>query len=412
MKTNFYDQPLATNPGLLKQINVARLLELLRCHAPMTRAELARATGLTRSTVTVITGELIAAGLVQESGEMIPSPGGGRPGVGLKLNPEGAFFIGAAIEVEHLTVVEMNLAARIVTRIQEPLKGSTNPETVLNQLVELISRVRQANPFSQQRLRGVGLTVQGTLNLEGVVICAPFLNWYGVDLRRYLEPHIDLPLFVDNDANAAALAEVYLGSAMPSTSLLYILINKGMGAGIIIDNRVFRGANGTAGEVGSLLIDSGGTSCDRQRDLGELVGKEALLNRYQERGGEATDFNSLVERLAQGEPAAQAIVQDWAEILGRGLISLVSTLNPEQVLIGGPLTVLFPYIKERLNAMLRDCMPRHGKSGFFSNPKARFDISVFGEDASAIGGAVLVYQSLFRVPDLVLLGGDIRSVKY
>lgn len=83
----------------------------------MTRAELARATGLTRSTVTVITTELIGAGLVQESGEIIPSPGGGRPGVGLKLNPEGAFFIGAAIEVEHLTVVETNLAARIVTRI-------------------------------------------------------------------------------------------------------------------------------------------------------------------------------------------------------------------------------------------------------------------------------------------------------
>lgn len=408
MKTNLSNQLLSADPSLLKQINYARLLDLLRCHAPIARAELARCTGLTRSTVTVITAELIAEGLVKESGEIISSPGGGRPGVGLNLNPEGAFFIGAAIEVEHLTVVELNLAAQIITRIQEPLEGNKDPETVLNQLVRLIERVRQSNPHSKQRLRGVGLTIQGTLNLEGVVICAPFLNWYGVDLHSYLEPHIDLPLFVDNDANAAALAEVYLGSAMQSNSLLYLLINKGMGAGIVIHNRVFRGAYGTAGEVGAWLLDPYGSIYDDSRlcrDLGTLVGKEALLRRYRERGGEASDLNGLVERLAQAEPLAQAVIFEWVQFLGWGLINLVNILNPERVVIGGPLTVLLPYVKDHLNAMLRDCVPNSGVHGFFSNAEASFEASTFGEDASAVGAAVLVYQSLFRVPDLVLLEG-------
>lgn len=195
-----------TNSGLLKQINIARLLELLRCHAPISRAELARLTGLTRSTVTVITAELIAQRLIRESGEFSVSQGGGCPGRGLMLNPKGVFFIGAAIEVEHLTVVILNLAAQIVAKVQQPLV-ETAPDQVLPQLMRLIDQVRQANPSCDSRLRGIGLSIQGVLNLDGVVIRAPFFNWSGVDLRRYLQPHLDLPLFVDNDANAAALCQ-------------------------------------------------------------------------------------------------------------------------------------------------------------------------------------------------------------
>lgn len=399
MSVNF-EPSFATNPSLLKQINTARLLELLRCHAPIARAELARLTGLTRSTVTVITAELIAQGLVREGSEIPAARGGGRPGVGLMLNPDGAFFIGAAIEVEHLTVVMLNLAAQIVARIQQPLVETT-PEQALQQLMQLIEQIRQVEPSHNSRLRGIGLSIQGVLNLDGVVIRAPFLNWSGVDLRRYFQPHLDLPLFVDNDANAAALAEIYLGSAMQSSSLLYILINKGIGSSIIINNRVFRGAYGTAGEISALMSDPPGQ--DNLHECGHRVGKEDLLNRYRQQGGKATDLLELVERLETGETIAQTVVQDWAENLGRGLISVVSLLNPEQVVLGGPLTVLFPYVKDSLIARLRDKMPRQGELGFFSNPKAKFEASSFGEDASAVGGAVLVYQSLFRVPDLVLL---------
>jgi predicted NBD/HSP70 family sugar kinase len=397
-----FEPSLATNPGLLKQINTARLLELLRCHAPIARADLARLTGLTRSTVTVITADLIAQGLVRESGEVAANRSSGRPGVGLMLNPNGAFFIGAAIEVEHLTVVKLNLAAQIVARIQQPL-SSMEPETILRQVVQLIEQVRQVEPRYESRLRGVGLSIQGVLNLDGVVIRAPFLDWSGVDLRRYLQPHLDLPLFVDNDANAAALAEVYLGNAIQSSSLLYILINKGIGSGIVLNNRVFRGAYGTAGEISALMSDPPGQ--DNAHECGHRVGKEDLLDRYRQQGGTAADVHELVEQLSQGDAIAHAVVHEWADILGRGLVSVASLLNPEQIVLGGPLTDLFPYVKDTLMTYLRDSMPRQGESGFFSNPKAKFEVSSFGEDASAIGGAVLAYQSLFRVPDLVLLPG-------
>ncbi len=405
MERNFHSH-VATKPNLLKQINYARLLDLLRCHAPITRAELAKYTGLTRSTVTVITAELIVGGLVQEDKE-ITTPGSGRPGIGLVLNPQGAFFIGASIESEQLTVVELNLAAQTKQCIQEPFLERDNPQIVLNQLVKLINCLRQSNPLSQQRLRSIGLTIQGTLSLDGVVISAPFLGWEGVDLRRYLQPYINLPLFVDNDANAAALAEVYLGNAIQTHSLLYLLINKGMGAGIVINNRVFRGAYGTAGEVGAWLVKQISGTVNNTKiqpaDFGLSVGIEQLFSNYHSRGGTASDIGELAEHLAKSELLAKTVMDEWTEGLGWGLVNLVNLLNPERIVIGGPLIPLLPYVKNHLDNMLRVYVPGDGKNGFFSNPKASFDISTFGEYTSALGGAVLAYQSLFRVPDLVLL---------
>jgi DNA-binding Lrp family transcriptional regulator len=156
---SFFQQPFATKPNLLKQINYARLLDQLRCYAPISRAELAKRTGLTRSTVTVIVNELLATGLVQEKAE-ITKPGSGRPGIGLALNPQGAFFIGVSIESQQLTVIELNLAAQIERRIQEPLANCYNPELVLRQLIRLIHRIRQLNSLSTPRLQGIGLTIK------------------------------------------------------------------------------------------------------------------------------------------------------------------------------------------------------------------------------------------------------------
>ncbi|MBE9168594.1 ROK family transcriptional regulator [Pleurocapsales cyanobacterium LEGE 06147] len=396
----------STDASLLKQINYVRILGLLRCHSGLSRAEIARRTGLTRSTVTVITAELMADELIREGAEMASQPGGGRPGVKLELNPDGAFFIGAAIEADHVKAVELNLAAQVTHRLWQPLTKN-DPDTVIHQLVRSIEQLRQFNPLGNQRLRGIGLTIPGTINRDGVLIRVPGLNWYGINLRQYLEAQIDLPLFIDNDANAAALAEVYLGSAMQSNNLLFLLLNEGVGSGIVVEHRIRRGANGTAGEVCELVIDaqdSVGSEYGQPGSLGSLVGKAGLLRQYWQRGGEAADLDDLVDALKRGDAIAHSLVSQWAYRLGKGLINILDILNPEQVIVGGPLTVLLPYVKNQLNQMLEQELPRNGQAGFFSTPHSCWQISEFGEDASVIGGAVLVYQSLFQVPDLVLLG--------
>ena len=404
MQTNSANK-LSTDASLLKQINYVRILGLLRRHVGLSRADIARQTGLTRSTVTVITAELIADELIREGAAMASQPGGGRPGVELELNPEGAFFIGAEIEVDHLKVVELNLAANVTHILCQPLT-ETNPNIVIHQLVQLIEQLRQANPLSHQRLRGIGLTIPGTLNRDGVLIRVPGLNWHGVNLRQYLEACIDLPLFIDNDANAAALAEVYLGSAIQRNSLLFLLLNEGVGCGIVMNHRIMRGANGTAGEICELIIDAQNpirNEYGQPGSLGTLVGKAGLLLQYQQQIGKTVHLNDLVDALNQGDIIAHSRVSQWAQRLGQGLINIVNILNPECIVLGGPLTILLPYVKDQINQRLASELPGNGKFGFFSTPNSGWKISEFGENASVIGGAVLVYQSLFQIPDLVSL---------
>ncbi|MBE9166700.1 ROK family transcriptional regulator [Pleurocapsales cyanobacterium LEGE 06147] len=406
MKTNINKKRLTTDASLLKQINFARILSLLRYNPRLTRAQIARRTGLTRSTVTVITAELIKAGLLREGQETASRKEGGRPGVELELDPDGAFFIGVAIKVEEIRVVELNFAAQVTRRVQAPMTADTNPATVTQQLIELIQHIWQANAQSKAKYQGIGITIPGTLNREGIVLCAPRLHWKNVDLRTYLDLHLDVSLFVENDANAGALVEMYLSGSMPSHSLLYLLLDVGVGAGVIINNRLLRGAGGTASEVRELMIDPHSVNVsagERPGTLEALCSKVGLLNAYHQHSGEFIDLDTLLSRLEQADAIAQAVVKQWGKYLGWGVRGLVGVLNPERIVFGGQLKVLVPYVQDQLDQMLQSCLPDGSGYGFDNTARFRLGICRFGKDSAAIGGAVLVYQSLFQMPDLLLL---------
>lgn len=405
MKTNLHQKPLTTNASLLKQINFTRILSLLRYHPGLTRSQLAQRTGLTRSTVTVITGELIATGLVREGQETVSGPEGGRPGVELELNPEGAFFIGAAIGDEQIRVVELNLAAQVTRRIQSPIRD-THPNTVTQQLLELLEQIWQANPQGEARSRGIGITVPGSLDREGRILLAPRLHWKQVDLRPYLNQHLKLPLFIENDANAGALVEMYLSGAMPGHSLLYLFLGIGVGAGMVLNHRLLRGAGGTACEISELMIDprcAGASIARMPGTLEALCSKAGLLEEYRHQSGESIDFSTLRVRLQQADPIAQTTVKHWGQYLGWGVRELADILNPERIVFGGLLAEFLLHVQDQLDQMLGNCLP--DGSGYGFDPAARFRLAIsnFGEDSAAIGGAALVYQSLFQMPDLLLL---------
>jgi predicted NBD/HSP70 family sugar kinase len=404
MKTNVSQKALVTDASLLKQINFVRVLSLLRYHPHLTRADIARRTGLTRSTITGITAELITAKLLREGKETASGIGGGRPGVELELNPEGAFFIGAAIGVENIRVVELNLAAQVTYHVQMPIQTVADPALITQQLTELIQRIWQDYPQNQARVRGIGITVPGSLNREGIILRAPWLHWKNVDLQTYL--HLDVPLYVENDANAGALVEMYLSGSMPSHSLLYLFLDVGVGAGMILNNRLLRGAGGTASEIRELMIDPHCPPAEQGEcpgTLEALCSKKGLLTAYQQQSGERIDLDTLLSRLKQSDAIAQAVVRKWGKYLSWGVRGLIGVLNPEQVVFAGQLSVLIPYVQAQLDRMLRDCLPDGSGYSFDSTARFRLRVSQFGEDAAAIGGAVLVYQSLFQMPDLLKL---------
>jgi predicted NBD/HSP70 family sugar kinase len=379
-------------PSLIRRINQSRVLRLLKDRGKLSRADLARFLNLTRSTLTFVAGQLLDAGLVTEAGESSIAQATGRPGTALKLNPDGAFFLGAEIAAERIHLVLINLEGSIVYRETVNLR-SRKPESVCEQLVEMVEGVRSGDLLSSDRLRGLGVCVSALVNSQGVIRIAPTLGWNRFDLKSALKSRLGLAVFVENDANGAALAELSFGRRPGQTDLCLLYLGVGVGAGIIFDRKIFRGSDGLAGEIGHLTLNL--TDLARAERMGVLeaqLGRNGLLASYQQVGGEAKNLETFLRDLRKEKPLARKAVKAWKEWLILTIRNLADLFNPQLVVLAGPLAELFPFVEEDVKISLRRrCFP--------TVENLDIEVSSFGKDSSALGGAALVYDQILSVPD-------------
>ena len=193
-------------------------------------------------------------GLVTESGQSSVARTTGRPGTALNLNPDGAFFLGAEIAAEQIHSVLINLAGSIIHRETAELK-SRKPESVSEELVRMVKGIWSVQLKNSDRLRGLGVTVSALVSSQGVIRMAPTFGWNQFDMKSALKSRLDLPVFVENDANGAALAELSFGRRVGQRDLCLLFLDVGVGAGMIFDRKIFRGSDGLAGEIGHLTLD-------------------------------------------------------------------------------------------------------------------------------------------------------------
>lgn len=379
-------------PSLIRRINQSRVLRLLKDRGKLSRADLARFLNLTRSTLTFVAGQLLDAGLVTEAGESSIAQATGRPGTALKLNPDGAFFLGAEIAAERIHLVLINLEGSIIYRETANLR-SRKPESVCEQLVEMVEGVRSGDLLSSDRLRGLGVCVSALVNSQGVIRIAPTLGWNRFDLKSALKSRLGLAVFVENDANGAALAELSFGRRPGQTDLCLLYLGVGVGAGIIFDRKIFRGSDGLAGEIGHLTLNL--TDLARAERMGVLeaqLGRNGLLASYQQVGGEAKNLETFLRDLRTEKPLARKAVKAWEEWLILTIRNLADLFNPQLVVLAGPLAELFPFVEEDVKTSLRRrCFP--------TVENLDIEVSSFGKDSSALGGAALVYDQILSVPD-------------
>ena len=204
---------------------------------------------------------------------------------------------------------------------------------------------------------------------------------------------VRIPVCLDNDANAAALAELYFGDASDRADLLYLMLDVGIGSGLIADRSLYRGAGGRAGEIGHIRLDPAGPRC-RCGGVGcfeAVAGKAALLRYDQEAGGAASSADEVLERAATDDAAARAAVDRWMFWLGRGIASAVYLLDARRIILGGSLAAQMPMLAEDLAEVLREEKIREAD-------ELQLTMSERGADGGAIGGAALIYQKLFQVP--------------
>ena len=405
--------------SLVRELNRSILLQRLRRGPPLSRADLASATGLNKTTVSNFIDGLIAEGFVREIGREIS--GGGRPGVLLDLNPEGGWIIGGEIAVGRLSVVVANLRAEIAWRRTAPYSKQASLETVLEQLDELLLQAATYARSTDLRLLGVGVTIPGLVDVHsGTLVFEPNMGWRNVPLEQRLRDTLHLPAFIDNDANAAALAERYFGAAQDVDDLAYVVANIGLGAGLVLGGQIFSGASGYAGEAGHTTIDPDGPLC-RCGNRGcweRLASQRALIERV-ERGlqdgrpsrvlsfanGGEVDLPAILEAARQGDELARQALHETGRYLGIGIANLINVLNPQLVVFGGSLSLahefLMPAIRDEVAAR---AMGELGRA-------SRLVVSALAADACVLGGVALVLHDRLRQPHLVRRTADVPQSK-
>jgi len=376
-------------PKLVRHINQSDALLLLKEHQTLSRAAFARALGLTRKTVTSVTSELLEQGLLVETGETFITEATGRPGQGLKLNPDGAFFLGVAIDIQKLTAVVVNLCGEVIFEEKVYLENSSDPMVVISAAVKLVKEIVSKRLNSSPKVRGVGLAIPGMVSRDGVVRFAPQINWREISLRRILSKHLTLPIFIENDANAAALAEVYFGRRTGASNLCVLMLNDGVGAGIIVDRKIFRGGQGYAGEIGHLDLR---LECAGLREqtgfLESVLGRVGLFAGYGKPVKKIRDLKHFTNLLRKQDASAKAIVDTWSEWLVLAIRSIADLYNPSLVILSGELSCLYEFVDSKVIMRLQS-------REFPTVDHLQVEVSSLGENGRAVGGAALAYDSLF-----------------
>jgi predicted NBD/HSP70 family sugar kinase len=376
----------------MRAINRQIVLNYVRDQGPISRAEIARRTALQRSTISEIVDSLLAEGLVEEIGAGRST--GGRCPTLLGLRASGAAAVGIDIGPARTTVAACDLAGCVLER--EEFETDHDFDRTLARAAVAAGRLLGRNPG---QIEGVGVSLPGLVDPStGRLIYVPYFNWRDLDVARPLEAATRLKVAVENDANAAALAELWFGRAEVSEArdFIMVFIAEGVGTGLIFDRQIYRGEGGAAGEFGHMVIGERAPvpcSCGGYDCWEAFASGRAAVERYARlvsdaEGARQLSFAQLIDLALDGEGAARYALRETAHYLGKGISNLVVGFSPEIVVVGGAITRAWELVSD----ILADAVKRSVRRDL---PAARITPSTIGDEASLMGALSLVLADKF-----------------
>jgi predicted NBD/HSP70 family sugar kinase len=358
---------LPARQGGLRQHNLALVLQYIAAGEPVSRAGIAAVTGLTKTTVSSLVDDLVSAGLVTELG---PEASGriGRPPSALVLNRSGFVGVGLEINVDYIAVCVANLVGEVRTLRTRPRDNrDQSPAKVLGRAVRMTNNAIASARAAGLTVAGLAVAVPGPVETDrGLLRLAPNLGWVEVPVAEILAGRLavpDLPVLVDNEANLAALGELWYGGHDDLDDFVHVSGEIGVGAGIVVGGQLFRGVRGFAGEVGHVTVQPDGPRCrcGARGCLEQLAGQEAILRAAGVAGEAGTTLGQpggsvaeLVARARAGEPETLRAVESAGRALGLALSATVNLVDPGTVVLGGLYAFLEPWLKEPLLAELSE----------------------------------------------------------
>ena len=379
--------------GSLRDHNRRRVVEELQRRGTASRADLARYTGLSRSTISSLVGELTVSGLVVETesatepGDGGRSQGQGRPPVLLTLDRRAGAVVGIDFGHADVRVAVADLSRTILAEREREMDVDHAGLSALDAAAELVHEVLEAADVPQDRVLGAGMGVSGPVDHEADLVhrSAILPTWGDIRPGAEMRARLDMPVFIENDANLGAMAEVAMGAAQGVGNAIYVMVAAGIGAGVVIDGNIAHGSHGTAGELGHVLADDNGPicRCGNRGCLETLAAGPAIVELLKPTYGDGLTLAKVLELVAGKDPGAERAVADAGRAVGRALAALVNVLNPEVIVIGGELAGAGDALLDPIRAAI----------GRYAIPSAADDVRVvqspLGGRAEVLGALIL-----------------------
>jgi predicted NBD/HSP70 family sugar kinase len=384
----------------MKRLNKSLILNKILNDGPISRAEIAKDIKLTPPTVGTIVKELIEQQIVKESAQG-ESKGGRKPTL-LVVDHDAFYVIGIDAGPRDVTIVLTNLQADIIDHARRDVPTGIRKDAYLELLIKETDRLMNRNANYVDQLIGIGVAMHGVVDAEqGIGLYAPNLNLRDIPVKKVLTEHFDLVVQVENDARALALAETWFGEGKGVSNLLAVNIGSGVGAGVVIDDELYRGKAHIAGEIGHMTIDLHGDvcSCGNRGCLQTIVSGEAIQKRAEHMIKTGVDTlltqpsptaYDLYQAAEHGDAFSLQLLSETAEAIGIGLTNVIHTINPDRVLLNGGVMKASEYL-------LPDIQRTVASRALTDQAKATpILVSKLGDNASALGAVALILVELFK----------------
>src|SRR5215218_6475655 len=372
----------------LRASNRLRVIQALQLLGVTSRADLARRTGLSRSTVSTIVAGLQAEGMVVDrDADGRAAGGGGRPPTLIALDPSAGFAIGIDFGKRHLAVALADLSHELLAEEWREMTDDYDAEAGIEQAAELVETVLEAAGADAGRLLGVGMGLPGPVHSTGVVGSSAILpGWAGTQAADRMAERLSMEVWLGNVANLGALAESTWGAGRDACGLVYLKLATGIGAGIVIDGRLFEGAGGTAGEIGHTSLDETGDicRCGSRGCLETYASGTAIATLLSRSLNEPLSLDDVLARALEGDPGCRRALADAGRHIGAAVADLCNLINPERIVVGGSMSVAGNVLLDPLREAV----------GLRAIPSAAEDVLIvpgeLGERAELLGAVALV----------------------
>jgi len=385
----------------LREGNRRLVIQALRKRGVASRAELARATDLSRSTISTIVGDLIETGLaVERDGQPEGEAHAGRPGVMVALDPSAGLALAIDFGHRHLRVAVSDLSHTVLAERWRELDVDQSASEGLSEAAKFVDEVLAEAGVERGRVIGAVMGLPAPINrMTGTVQDSSILpGWVGVDAAGEASARLNLPVTVENDANLGALAELTWGAAKGRSEVVYLKVASGVGGGLISGGRLSHGVGGTAGEIGHTIVTQDGPvcRCGNHGCLETLASTRAVANLLSISRREQISTRRMLELSASGDAATQRLIGDAGRALGVAVANLCNIVNPECVVIGGDMALAGHVLLDPMREVVRrNAIPSAAAD-------TEIVAGVLGERAEMLGALALVMHESerFEAPGL------------